>query len=112
MKKDHELGPLSDALTRAINELTKVVAEAVRQGLAEGAASSPIPSTAALPAERILTKLQVAELFQVAPRTVEVWMSRGYLPYWRLGRTVRFRLRDVQEHLDSHHKNHGRSFRP
>ncbi|MFM8471830.1 MAG: helix-turn-helix domain-containing protein [Limisphaerales bacterium] len=109
MKNEHELGPLSDAITKAIHELSKVVAQAVGHGLAKGTATSPMPPAPAPPAERTLTKLQVAELFQVSPRTVDVWMSRGYLPHWRLGRSIRFRLRDVQEHLDSHHKVRGHS---
>ena len=46
-----------------------------------------------------LTKQDVARLLQVSVRTVENFMSRGLLPFFRIGRTVRFRLKDIEAHL-------------
>lgn len=37
-----------------------------------------------------ITKSQVAERFQVTPRTVEAWMEKRLLPFQKIGRTVRF----------------------
>ena len=37
-----------------------------------------------------ITKNQVAERFQVTPRTIEAWMAKRYLPFQKIGRTVRF----------------------
>jgi len=51
--------------------------------------------------EKLLTKGQVAELCQVTPRTIDAWMESGLLVYYKLGRTVRFRLADLQTHWDA-----------
>jgi excisionase family DNA binding protein len=37
-----------------------------------------------------ITKNQVAERFQVTPRTIEAWMSRRLIPFQKIGRTLRF----------------------
>ena len=45
----------------------------------------------------LLTRRQVAELFQVSPLTVIKWESAGKLPALRLGAgSVRYRREDVQ----------------
>ncbi len=51
--------------------------------------------------EKLLTKAQVAQLCQVTERTIDAWMQSGYLVYYKLGRTVRFRLADLQTHWDA-----------
>lgn len=45
--------------------------------------------------ERLATKRQIAHLLQVTPRTVEMMMSDGRIPFVRYGRTVRFNVPDV-----------------
>jgi predicted DNA-binding transcriptional regulator AlpA len=64
--------------------------------------SFPIGHSPALPgSEELLTKSQIAVKLQVTQRTVDNFMARGILPYFKLGnRMVRFRLLDVQAHLD------------
>ena len=37
-----------------------------------------------------ITKSQVAERFQVTPRTIEAWMANRFIPFQKIGRTVRF----------------------
>jgi len=39
----------------------------------------------------------VAKHLGVTPRTIDSWMKRGLLPYIRVGRNVRFKLRDVDD---------------
>lgn len=51
------------------------------------------------PAKPYLTKLQVAELFQVTERTVDAWMERRLIPFIKIGRTVRFRIEDLESTL-------------
>jgi excisionase family DNA binding protein len=51
------------------------------------------------PAARYLTKSEVAEMFSVTSRTVELWMRRGLIPFVKIGRTVRFRMQDINAHL-------------
>jgi excisionase family DNA binding protein len=48
----------------------------------------------------MLTKLQVAKFLQVNTNKVGNLMKRRILPYYKLGRAVRFKLSDVQKRLD------------
>jgi len=48
-----------------------------------------------------LPKKQVAEHLHVSVRTLDIWMARGILPYYKIGRMVRFRLSDIQECFDA-----------
>jgi excisionase family DNA binding protein len=47
-----------------------------------------------------ITKSQVAERFQVTPRTVEAWMEKRLLPFQKIGRTVRFHWPSVVEFVN------------
>jgi excisionase family DNA binding protein len=52
------------------------------------------------PKSRLLTKIQMAAVLGVTPRTVEHYMNQGTVPYLRLGsRTVRFDLDMVMAQL-------------
>lgn len=56
----------------------------------------------------LLTPVQVCELLQVRPRTLEDWRlgrSGPALPFVRLGRTVRYRREDVQRLVDDNVQN-------
>jgi excisionase family DNA binding protein len=44
-------------------------------------------------------KAQVAKWLGVTVRTVDQYMRRGLLTYFKIGRTVRFKLADLDEHL-------------
>jgi excisionase family DNA binding protein len=46
-----------------------------------------------------VNKAQVAKWLGVTVRTVDSFMKRGLLVYYRIGRTVRFKLEDVDAHL-------------
>ena len=46
------------------------------------------------------TKSEIAEQFQVTVRTIDQWMKSGRLPYFKIARTVRFRVRDIEASLD------------
>lgn len=50
---------------------------------------------------RYLTKLEVAKILQVTARTIDAWMAQGRLPYFRIARTIRFKLADIETHLVS-----------
>jgi excisionase family DNA binding protein len=52
-------------------------------------------------AERMLTKADVAEFFQVTARTLDTWMKREKISYYKIGRTVRFRMEDILRDLAS-----------
>lgn len=51
---------------------------------------------------RLLTKSEVAAYAQCTTRCIDNWMRRGYLPYFKIGRTVRFKVADVDAYLNNH----------
>jgi len=46
-----------------------------------------------------ITKIEVAARMQVTPRTIDSWMTKGLIPFRKIGRTVRFDWDEVCEHL-------------
>ena len=50
-------------------------------------------------AELYIDKLEVGRRMTVRPRTVDRWMKQGRLPYYKLGRAVRFKWSEVEVHL-------------
>jgi excisionase family DNA binding protein len=50
--------------------------------------------------QRLLTKTESAQYCQVQTRTIDNWMKRGLIPYYKIGKSVRFRIDDIQTHLD------------
>ena len=52
-------------------------------------------------ADEYLTKREIAERLRKKIRTIDNWMRRGILPYYKIGRTVSFKWSDVQSHLDA-----------
>ena len=49
--------------------------------------------------EPFLKKAEVCQRLQIQLRTVEQWMKRGLVPYYKLGRTVRFKWSEIERHL-------------
>ena len=50
-------------------------------------------------AERFIGKTEVAKRLNKTIRTVDNWMQRGLLPYYKIGRSVVFKWSDVESHL-------------
>jgi hypothetical protein len=48
-------------------------------------------------AQRLLKKKDVAEQKNVCVRTVDYWLTRGWLPYIKIGRAVRIAQADSDE---------------
>lgn len=67
-------------------------------------ADTPPEISAMQPPEKYLKKHEVAQLLNKSVRTVEHWMRDGILPYFKLGRTVRFLWSDVKAHLDAKYR--------
>ena len=51
------------------------------------------------PEARLQTKIEIAAFCGVTVRTLEMWMRAGRIPFFKIGRTVRFKLEDVVDHL-------------
>jgi excisionase family DNA binding protein len=50
-------------------------------------------------APAFLKKAEVARMLRVSERTVEIWVRNGFIPAFRLGRTIRFDRDAILEHL-------------
>lgn len=58
-------------------------------------------ATEAIPFEhRLMTKREISKYFGVTERTIEVWMRRRYIPFIKIGQTVRFRVASVLRYVD------------
>lgn len=49
--------------------------------------------------EEFINKNEVARRLGKTLRTVDNWMQRGLLPYFKIGRSVSFKWSDVEKHL-------------
>jgi excisionase family DNA binding protein len=58
--------------------------------------------------QQFINKRQVALMFGATERTIESYTARGILPFYRLGRTVRFHFDDIRNHLAENFKVVGR----
>lgn len=47
-----------------------------------------------------LTSEEVAKMFNVTERTILTWRRVGYLPYFKVGKTVRFTKADIDNALN------------
>ena len=56
-----------------------------------------------MPAESFIGKSEVARRLNRSLKTVDNWMRRGFLPYYKLGHRVSFRWSEVIEHLQANH---------
>jgi excisionase family DNA binding protein len=54
--------------------------------------SAPLP-------EPFINKEEIARRLGKTLRTVDNWMKRGILPYYKIGRSVEFKWSDVESHL-------------
>jgi excisionase family DNA binding protein len=58
-----------------------------------------VPPTATEILPTFVTAQQLSQAVACAESTIYLWVQQGYIPHVRLGRCVRFNLRDVQEWL-------------
>ena len=48
-----------------------------------------------------LTKTQLADLLRVTTRTIDTYMRRRLISFYKLGRSVRFKWADIEQDLQS-----------
>ena len=53
----------------------------------------------------LLRKKELAQQLAISKRTLDVWMQKGRIPFLKVGRSVRFRLSDVLEKLNTYRVN-------
>ena len=51
--------------------------------------------------EPLLTEKQVAAFLNVSTRHLYSWRMAGFIPHFKIGRAVRFRLSEVEKALES-----------
>lgn len=68
-------------------------------------------TTAILPANDLLTREQAAAYLSIKPQTLAVWKTTGryQIPVIKVGRSVRYRRRDLDAWLESRRLNGGES---
>jgi len=52
------------------------------------------------PATELLSKPELARRLRRSPRSIEMWMRRGIIPYYKIERAVLFSWPDVQQTLN------------
>ena len=90
---------LADALTAVATTLTEILTEKLRV-----IGQETERKVALKMADAMLTKQEIAKHFGITERTVENWMKSGYVPFLRIGRSVRFSLKDVGRHAEARHR--------
>src|SRR5690606_17910153 len=49
--------------------------------------------------ESYINKVEVARRMNIKVRTVDNWMRRKFIPYYKLGHTVLFRWSEIENHI-------------
>jgi excisionase family DNA binding protein len=62
------------------------------------------PGPEATPSVAYLDKPSAAAMLGIKPRTLDFWMHKRLVPYFRIGRTIRFDANDLREHLRAKHR--------
>ncbi|MBI1178478.1 hypothetical protein GC207_13675 [bacterium] len=64
----------------------------------------PLPALGEVVTEKFITKRDVARRLGKTVRTVDHWMRRGLVPYYKIGRTVSFKWSEVERNLVENHR--------
>jgi excisionase family DNA binding protein len=67
--------------------------------------SSDVAATNDRAGDGLLRKPELAEKLAISKRTLDVWMQKGRIPFFKVGRSVQFRLPDVLEKLQGYRVN-------
>ena len=59
------------------------------------------PAAPVAPVESFIDKAEVGKRLAMKPRTIDDWMKRGLLPFYKMGRAVRFKWSEVEAHLSA-----------
>jgi excisionase family DNA binding protein len=88
-------------LAEAINALAVVVAQVITERVRriEEATDRKLADLPARAGDPVLTKKELAVRLRVTTRTIDGWMKEGYLPYIKIGRSVRFRWTEGDRQL-------------
>ena len=54
--------------------------------------------------DEVLKKAETARRLQISTRALDDWMRAGRVPFYKIGKTVRFRWADVLRHLERNNR--------
>jgi excisionase family DNA binding protein len=106
MSNPSQIHHLANSITGLVASITEIINAKV-QASTDAAAQKQSPvQTPVANYDPLLTKRQLAAHMQVSVRTIDHWKEKGCLPYYKIGRVVRFRLSDIQRDWEAKHKRH------
>jgi excisionase family DNA binding protein len=111
MNNSSETQRLAAAVASIASTIAKLIDAKLRSAIDARVAGNAPRSQMEEPAIEIeswKSKKQMAAHFNVSTRTIDEWMRKGYLPYFRIGRQVRFKKSDVDEAMNRNFKINGR----
>jgi excisionase family DNA binding protein len=88
-------------LAEAVAALAATITEIINERLREQSAVATPPAVVERAAEPFITMAELLERVRVSRRTMYSWMHKGYVPYIRVGRSVRFDWKLVNERLSA-----------
>jgi excisionase family DNA binding protein len=97
---------LAEALTNLATAITEIIELKIRESAGVATVGEPMSDgmNGLTPAEGWVDKKEMAEHFKISLRTLHGWMKKGAIPYVRLGRSVRFKLSQVDEAVNRRFK--------
>ena len=94
---------LQNALAELASAMVKIINDRVDQAMS-GTEQVRLPAQFGLSElkadNELVDKAEIAKMLGMTIRTVDNWMGRGLIPYFKIGRSVRFRKNDVVQHLN------------
>ena len=103
MNADQEIERLQNALAGLATAIINIINDRVEQAQTANGQIRHQPQVGFQEEKadvQMVGKEEVAKMLGMTIRTVDNWMSRGLLPYFKIGRSVRFRMDDVMQHLN------------
>src|SRR5215471_106383 len=89
---------LGQAVENLASTIIEIIESRPKQFAEEGKLLKPdYLATQRTESEGWVDQMVAAQHLKISRRTLYLWMQRGDIPYARLGRSVRFRLSDVDE---------------
>ena len=90
-------------MAEAVAALAATITEIINERLQEqsAAAAATPPAVGEPTAEPFITMAELSERVRVSRRTMYAWMQKGYVPYIRVGRSLRFDWKLVNERLSA-----------
>jgi excisionase family DNA binding protein len=58
------------------------------------------PQVSATEQDRLLTEPEVCEYLRIRPRQLYTWRMEGMIPYFKIGKALRFRKSDIDATLE------------